>query len=111
MNHKFISSLLTVKDVAGLLQIKERTVYDNRKALGGFYPAGIKVLRFRAEVIYGIMEGQGHDQEGGNFSPGTAKAPGQTKSYFRLGPTDPDRHGLPRGREYVSDQKQKAKKV
>lgn len=32
----------------------------NPRRLGGFYPAGIKVLRFRPEVIYGSVEGQGN---------------------------------------------------
>jgi hypothetical protein len=50
--------LLTVSDVAALLNISERTVYEKKHALGGFYPARIQVLRFRPEDIYGIMEGQ-----------------------------------------------------
>jgi hypothetical protein len=50
--------LLTPQDVADLMQISIRTVYDRAHDLGGFYPAGINVLRFRQEVIYGIMEGQ-----------------------------------------------------
>ena len=56
---KDISMLLTPIDVAKLLQISVRTVYDNKSRLGGFYPAGIKVLRFRQEVIDGILRGQG----------------------------------------------------
>lgn len=51
-------SLLKVKDVADLLSVSERTVYERSAELGGFYPAGIKVLRFSRKVIYGIMEGQ-----------------------------------------------------
>ena len=54
--------LLSVKDVAELLNMSPRTVYDHAQELGGFYPAGIRLLRFQREVIYGIMEGQ--DQEG-----------------------------------------------
>jgi len=50
--------LLTPADVAELLQISEKTVYKHRKKLGGFNPAGLGVLRFRQEIIYGIMEGQ-----------------------------------------------------
>jgi len=50
--------LLTPADVAELLQISEKTVYKNQRRLCGFYPAGIKVLRFREDVIYGIMEGR-----------------------------------------------------
>ncbi len=54
------TQLLTPSDVAELLQISVRTVYDHARRLGGFYPAGIKVLRFRPEVIYGSVEGQGN---------------------------------------------------
>lgn len=54
-----MESLLTPDDVAKLLQVSLRTVYANGKRLGGFYPAGIKVLRFREEVIREFMEGQG----------------------------------------------------
>jgi predicted site-specific integrase-resolvase len=52
------SSLLTPKEVAKLLQISPRSVYDHAGRLGGFYPAGIKCLRFRREAINDIMEGQ-----------------------------------------------------
>jgi len=52
-----ISSLLTPKEVAELLKISLQTVYDNRKRLGGFCPAGIRVLRFRKGDIERIMEG------------------------------------------------------
>lgn len=52
-------NLLTVKDVAKFLQISSRTVYDNSRKLGGFYPFGISVLRFKPEVIYGNPKGQG----------------------------------------------------
>ena len=48
--------LLTPKQVAALLQISTRTVYDNARKLGGFYPAGIRVLRFRREDINAIMQ-------------------------------------------------------
>ena len=50
--------LMTVKEVARCLKISIRTVYDNQNRLGGIYPAGIKVLRFRKDIIDGIMEGQ-----------------------------------------------------
>lgn len=49
--------LLTVAEVARLLQMSCRTIYANARRLGGFYPAGIRSLRFRREDIYGIMEG------------------------------------------------------
>lgn len=53
------AQLLTVNDVANHLQISPRTVYDNAQKLGGFYPHGLRVLRFKPEVIYGNMERQG----------------------------------------------------
>lgn len=51
--------LLTPQDVADLLQISVKTVYAHAKKLGGFYPLGIQVLRFRAEEIYERLEGTG----------------------------------------------------
>jgi len=50
--------LLTPSEVAELLQIAEKTVYKHSKSLCGFKPAGLGFLRFRREIIYGIMEGQ-----------------------------------------------------
>jgi hypothetical protein len=55
--HDGISPLLTPKEVADLLKISLQTVYDNRKLLRGFCPAGIRVLRFRKDDIERIMEG------------------------------------------------------
>jgi len=53
------TKLLTVSDVAKLLQISERTVYDNALKLGGFYPANIRVLRFPSrEDFLGDLERQ-----------------------------------------------------
>jgi hypothetical protein len=49
--------LLTPEEVAGLLQLSVRTIYANARLLGGFYPAGIRALRFRRETIHAIMEG------------------------------------------------------
>jgi predicted DNA-binding transcriptional regulator AlpA len=49
--------LLTVPEVAQLLQLSESAVYFHSHRLGGFYPAGIRALRFRREDIYAIMEG------------------------------------------------------
>jgi hypothetical protein len=43
-----------------MLQLNVRTIYENAKRLGGFYPAGIRVLRFKEGVIRGIMEGPGN---------------------------------------------------
>ena len=51
-------ALLNPTDVAKLLRISEKTVYKHREKLCGFKPAGLGVLRFRKEIIYGIMEGQ-----------------------------------------------------
>ena len=56
--------LLTVPDVANILQIAPRTVYDNKYRLGGFYPAGLRVLRFPPGVILGYLEGQGTENMG-----------------------------------------------
>ena len=50
--------LLTPSEVAELLQISEKTVYKHSDKLCGFKPAGLGILRFRKEIIYGIMEGQ-----------------------------------------------------
>jgi hypothetical protein len=55
-----MDQLLTPNQVAEMLKVSVRTVYGNSRRLGGFYPAGIKVLRFREEVIRGIMEGPGN---------------------------------------------------
>jgi Helix-turn-helix domain len=51
--------LLTVSDVAKFLQISERTVYDRARELGGFFPVGIRVLRFKPEIIYGDADAPG----------------------------------------------------
>jgi hypothetical protein len=51
-------NLLTVEEVANILKISPNTVYLKKNRLGGFYPAGIKVLRFREDDIYGLMERQ-----------------------------------------------------
>jgi hypothetical protein len=51
--------LYTPDQVAALLQISVRTVYAEKHRFGGFYPAGLKVLRFPPEVINGIISGQG----------------------------------------------------
>ena len=52
-----MTPLLTPENVADLLQIDAKTVYKHSRRLGGFYPAGIKVLRFKQETINDIMEG------------------------------------------------------
>lgn len=53
-----MTPLLTPQNVADLLQIPIGTVYKRKNTLGGFYPAGLKVLRFNPGVIYAIMEGR-----------------------------------------------------
>ncbi len=47
-------TLLTVSQVAKLLNINKTTVYENKERLGGFYPAGYRVL-FRSDVIEEIL--------------------------------------------------------
>ena len=104
-----MEQLLTPKQVANLLQISSRTVYDNKHRLGGFYPAGIKCLRFRKEIIDGILEGSGskglgvsvsipgeklrgpriQNQEGSPSCPGGT--PKETQITYK---TNPSRHGL-----------------
>lgn len=50
--------LLTPQEVALLLKISVKTVYAHATGLGGFYPGGIRVLRFRREAINELVEGQ-----------------------------------------------------
>ena len=52
------NALLTPKEVANLLKVSTRTVYDHADDLGGFYPAGIGALRFNQRTIDVIMERQ-----------------------------------------------------
>ncbi len=49
--------LLTVADVARLLNLSSKTVYKHKRRLGGFYPAGIRVLRFSPETIQELLAG------------------------------------------------------
>lgn len=51
--------LLWPKEVASLLNISVRTVYKNFRKLGGFYPAGMRVLRFRPDVIMALWRERG----------------------------------------------------
>jgi len=53
---KKYGNLLSVRDVAKLLNISTRTVYDHARELGGFYPCGIQVLRFNPEDLYDKLE-------------------------------------------------------
>jgi len=101
------SQLLTPKDVADALQISVEAVYKHKRRLCGFYPAGIKVLRFREDVINDIIQGQAAqfvevrvpkerekaygkwfpDKDGSKSRNGTA----QKRNVRRK---DPNRHGL-----------------
>ena len=104
-----MNQLLTPEDVAEVLQISLSTVYKNAMRLGGFYPFGLKVLRFQREVIErGHLEeqrpgglvvqlpasgeairGKGVPEKiGGPFRPGRSKKASQG------GCKDPNRHGL-----------------
>jgi hypothetical protein len=102
------SALLTVEEVAKILKITPRTVYKYRQRLGGFYPFGIKVLRFRREEIYAHLE-RGREleipvpaagettfpariQNQGIGQGGKGEATGPTQSCQRG--ADPNRHGL-----------------
>ncbi len=94
--------LLTPEEVANLLQISIKTVYENALRLGGFYPAGIRKLRFRYEFIQKIMEGpdrvlsQGRSRHDGKR--GTEKASQEPCG----GSEDPNRHGLLGPKQSVS---------
>jgi hypothetical protein len=73
--------LLTPQDVADQLQLSVRTIMRHAKELGGFYPCGIRALRFRAEDIERacrVAVGPGVDQRVVN----------------RVPDLDPGRHGL-----------------
>lgn len=48
-------TLLTISQVAKLLNISKVDVYENKERLGGFYPAGYRVL-FRSDVIEEIIK-------------------------------------------------------
>ena len=104
-----MSKLLTPEQVAEILQISVRTVYENRKRLGGFYPFGIRVLRFREEVINGSVVGQGKEylalrvpvQGAASYGIGgnkgrrkNRKGKPQEKGNGGFGEEDPNRHGL-----------------
>ncbi len=84
--------LLTPKQVAELLSISVRTVYDHSIRLGGFYPAGIKALRFRRDVIEAIMEGHSFTI---NRPARAVPSKVRSKKDFKSDPTaDPNRHGF-----------------
>lgn len=59
MDQKFFLNLLAPQEVAEILNVAVKTVYDNQKRLGGFNPAGIKVikvLRFHPDIIQQIVD-------------------------------------------------------
>lgn len=53
-----MNTLLTPQKVADILALPIRTVYANKEKLGGFYPAGIKCLRFHPDIINEHLERQ-----------------------------------------------------
>jgi len=84
--------LLTPKQVAEMLNLSVRTVYDHSIRLGGFYSAGIKALRFRRDVIEAIMEGHSITIK----SPDRAiPSKVRSKKDFKIDSIkDPNRHGF-----------------
>jgi hypothetical protein len=72
--------LLTPSQVADQLQISVRTVMRHSRALGGFYPAGIRALRFREEDVERACLG------GGGL--------GVQRASTRTPDLNPGRHGL-----------------
>jgi len=52
------TTLLTAEDVAEILRVGIRTVYKHSKKMGGFYPFGMKCLRFNKVVFYECLERQ-----------------------------------------------------
>ncbi len=50
--------LLKPKQVAEKLGLSVATVYEKSHVLGGFYPFGIKSLRFDEDFIDGVLERQ-----------------------------------------------------
>ena len=112
-----MNPLLTPKEVANLLRISERTVYDHKEELGGFYPAGIRRLRFKQEVIYGHMEESQtrdlalrvsasrekvHGKRLQNKGRGQSRQRGEKKTGKVRESTDSNRHGLFGGSKSVS---------
>ena len=108
--------LLTPKDVAELLQISEKTVYKHRRKFCGFNPAGLGVLRFRGEIIKGIMEGQDPKAlvlqfpvSGGKLcskgvyrQAGSRGSQSKTKTRNKTSKDKRTRHGIFRGMQPVS---------
>ena len=83
---------LTPKQVVELLSLSVRTVYDHSTRLGGFYPAGIKALLSRRDVIEAIIEGHSFTI---NRPDRAVPSNVRSKNGFKSDPTaDPNRHGL-----------------
>jgi len=89
-----MESLLTPKQVAKTLSISVRSVYDHAGRLGGFYPAGIKCLRFRAEAINDIMMGQNQEQMRVQAQVQGRASRGRPQKGRKGGPDDPNRYGF-----------------
>jgi len=84
--------LLMPKQVAELLNLCVRTVYDHSIRLGGFYPTGIKALSFRRDAIDAIMEGHSIAI---NRPDRVIPCKVRSKKDFRSRIiTDPNRHGF-----------------
>jgi hypothetical protein len=49
--------LLTPSEVADILSVSVRTVMRHSRALGGFYPAGIRALRFLESDVLSSCRG------------------------------------------------------
>ncbi len=83
---------LTLKLVVELLNLSVRKVYDHSICLGGFYPPGIKALRFRRDVIEAIMEGHSITfNRPGRAIPSKVRS---KKEFNSDSTADPNRHGL-----------------
>ena len=50
--------LLTVSQVAKLLKWSVKSVYNHADVLGGFYPFGVKTLRFDKETLIDSLQRQ-----------------------------------------------------
>lgn len=47
--------LLTPQEVAKLLRISVKTVYENKERFGPVYPGGLRCLRFKREAVDAAM--------------------------------------------------------
>jgi hypothetical protein len=86
-----MTPLLTTSEVARLLYLSEKTVYAQRQRLDGFYPAGIRALRFRKEDIYAIMEGPQERQLAASIS---TSGPAPQQDRIQNEGRGPHQHGV-----------------